>query len=612
MTNDKQNEKSMMSPRCPVSGSFDVRLLCKVDDFQVWRCPESATDFVWPMPNDAELNKIYERAEWFNGGERGGYLDYDTQTEPSLKQIVALLDRFPNAGQGLAVLDVGCGYGSHLKLAADRGWRCFGVETSAHARSVAAERYGKKIKIVERAEELLPQHFDLVLMLDVIEHLRDPYKLFFTLFGKGAIDPDTLVVISTPNARSFDAMLAPADWVYRHPPSHLIFYSAKSLELVLRRLMFTDIKSLGAVECKTQNAPLFDDESSSVNDALVCSQGLWVEATGSHFKEFMHERYVPGGFWKLTEYEHKPRYNFAALFAKGLNVLDFGCGTGYGSALLSEVANSVVGLDISTDAIKWAQVVHARAGLTFQQRADLGMGLPAASFDVVSCFEMIEHVNYETQTQAIASIARLLTPAGKLIISTPDPSYTAPYGDNPYHLREMTEAEFTALLEPHFKYVRMLKQWVRPSIAIAETSIPEDVSACLFGTLERSGGFDSLIGFVAICSNEPFELPPYFCQFDTTTDFNLATLATEHKLNELRLEVMGLATTKEHLESEIVKWVNTLSETRAWAEKLSQEKTQLESEIVNWVAILSETRAWAEKLNQEKIQLESKLSHKES
>ena len=73
---------------------------------------------------------------------------------------------------------------------------------------------------------------------------------------------------------------------------------------------------------------------------------------------FMHERYVPGTWSKISEYEHLPRYVFARQFAHDAKVLDFGCGTGYGAALLAETANSVLGLDIDPAALEWARHTH--------------------------------------------------------------------------------------------------------------------------------------------------------------------------------------------------------------------------------------------------------------
>ena len=87
--------------------------------------------------------------------------------------------------------------------------------------------------------------------------------------------------------------------------------------------------------------------------------------------------------------------------AKGLNVLDFGCGTGYGTAMLAKEASSVVGVDISEEALRWANQSHRNPKLRFDCRSDLAEGLPDSSVDLVTCFEMIEHVDQETQKLVI-------------------------------------------------------------------------------------------------------------------------------------------------------------------------------------------------------------------
>lgn len=566
-----------IKPLCPISKSTDTHPLCQVDGFNIWRCPESATDFVWPMPDDKTLKDLYDREAWFEGGERGGYEDYDAQTEPSLQSVKELLDRFPKDKGELTILDIGCGYGNHLRLAADRGWKCFGVEPSAHARGIAQQRHGDRLTVVERAEDLLPMRFDLIIMFEVIEHLQDPYTLLFTLFGREAIGPETLLVISTPNARSPEAINDPGGWAYRHPPSHLVFYSAKSLQILLRRLLFQEINIHGIVPLPPQPLARFDDEQPSINDDLNGFLGIVAEARGSDFKEFMHERYVPGSYWKLTEYEHFPRYNLAAHLAQGARVLDFGCGTGYGTALLGEVAASVIGMDIDEKAIQWARETHRNPKLNFEQRADLGRGFPPGSFDLVTCFEMIEHVDHAMQLDTIRSIAHLLTPGGKLVISTPDPRFTAPYGVNPYHLREMTEPEFMELLQVGFKHVTMLKQWVRPSILIGNQSIP-GAEPVIFGALSKEVAIDLPVGFVAICSNQPIDALPQSCQFDTSTDFNYQILETEHKLNRLRYENYSLVNAN-----------MALTNAKQWLELNREQSTAwLESQRATWEKVATE------------------------
>ena len=530
---------TMAVPRCPVTRDERVFPLCEVDGFRIWRCPASATDFVWPAPSPRELKDLYDREAWFEGAEAGGYANYDQQTAHSLPMVESLLASFDDSSPRY-VLDVGCGYGTHLGQAADRGWKCFGVEVSDHARKVAIERHGERAYIVGRVEDLIPHEFDLVLILDVLEHVADPYAFLFPLFSQGLIGPKTRVVVSTPNARSADAVRHPATWLYRHPPSHLVYYSTRSLRCLFETLLFDriDVSGTAVLAGDGDGEAVHADESLDASEACADAAGLLCDMQGSSFYGFMQERFVPGTWSKLAEYEHMPRYQFASRFANGARVLDFGCGTGYGSRALAATAASVVGLDIDEAALTWARFWHRHANLRFERHDDLGAKLPSASFDLVTCFEMIEHVDFETQQATVSSLARLVKPTGMLVISTPNPGVTANYGDNPYHLREMDELEFRALLEPSFEYVTILRQRMRPAILIADETTADD--SMRIDVLPGSDAIDEPAAFIALCGHAPIAPSPALCTLDPSVDLVLAEIERQRTVTGLRLEAYQL------------------------------------------------------------------------
>ena len=506
---------------CPVcEHSEQLKKLCTVTGYDIFACGVCGADHVFPVPGEHLLKAYYDRPEWFEGNELGGYQDYDAQTEWSIGLVESVLEAFGNQ-QGLSVLDVGCGYGIHLALAAQRGWKCFGVELSDHARAVARERLGSAAYIVEEVSGLIPHEFDLVLILDTIEHLPSPYVLLNQLFSIGAITPKTQVVITTPNAGSNVARSDPAGWVYRHPPSHLLYYSAESLQILLRRLHFRDISVTGL------------HGASGEND-LAEFAGLFVKAAGSDFTEFMRERYVPGTWSRIAEYEHLPRYVFARNMSENKRLLDFGCGTGYGSAILAERAANVIGLDIDATAIDWARESHRSPRLKFLLCDDLGASLPPASIDLVTCFEMIEHVDYQTQQAAIASIARLLHEDGLLVISTPNPAVTKLYGENPYHLREMTEVEFLELLLVEFPCVRIFRQLVRNSIAFVANGDHATFEIASEHQNERQRAGEPL-AYIAVCSRQTIPEMSNLALFDDDFDLVGDYISTENTLTQARL-----------------------------------------------------------------------------
>jgi len=62
---------------------------------------------------------------------------------------------------------------------------------------------------------------------------------------------------------------------------------------------------------------------------------------------------------------HLKRYEFARPHCVAAEVLDAGCGVGYGSAYLAEVASRVVGVDVSEEAIAYARERYRRPNLEF-------------------------------------------------------------------------------------------------------------------------------------------------------------------------------------------------------------------------------------------------------
>lgn len=166
------------------------------------------------------------------------------------------------------------------------------------------------------------------------------------------------------------------------------------------------------------------------------------------------ERYVPelhrGG---LIEVEHELRYTWAAPLAHEREVLDAGCGVGWGTArLLEGGASRAVGLDIDARAIENA--VQRVPSATFV-RGDL-MALPfdAGEFDLVVSFETIEHV--PDPQHALDELQRVLRPGGWLVISSPNRG-VYPAG-NPFHLSELTSAELESSLRARFEHVSLYRQ----------------------------------------------------------------------------------------------------------------------------------------------------------
>lgn len=76
---------------------------------------------------------------------------------------------------------------------------------------------------------------------------------------------------------------------------------------------------------------------------------------------------------------------------------------------------------------------------------------------MVTNLQVIEHL--WNQESFIAECARVLRPAGTLLITTPNRITFSPGRDtplNPFHTRELSAAELAELLEHHFVVTRMM------------------------------------------------------------------------------------------------------------------------------------------------------------
>ncbi|HEY5892363.1 MAG TPA: glycoside hydrolase family 99-like domain-containing protein [Chthoniobacterales bacterium] len=173
---------------------------------------------------------------------------------------------------------------------------------------------------------------------------------------------------------------------------------------------------------------------------------------GPNRLELAKERLTPRhGLSPDVESEHLQRYLTAAQLVDGLCVLDAGSGAGYGSHILAEKAASVVGIDVATDAVDFANAHYSIPHrCKFQMAQVEALPFKDGTFDAAVTFETIEYLDEAGQRQFFSEIYRVLKPTGLLILSTPDKhTYSdLPGTKNPYHLRELLENDLRELLSP--------------------------------------------------------------------------------------------------------------------------------------------------------------------
>jgi ubiquinone/menaquinone biosynthesis C-methylase UbiE len=164
--------------------------------------------------------------------------------------------------------------------------------------------------------------------------------------------------------------------------------------------------------------------------------------------DYTGERMVPEAADGRTFWEHVERYRYARANLNGSRILDVACGEGYGTAALATDSSlQVVGVDISPESCEHARNkygVDARIGCAE------AIPLPDASIDTVVSFETIEHLKHPEAF--LAECYRILSPGGRLVISTPNrPVYHRHTPNNAFHHHEMTLGEFQESLSERFR-----------------------------------------------------------------------------------------------------------------------------------------------------------------
>jgi SAM-dependent methyltransferase len=200
-------------------------------------CGHRQTD---PMPADAVLESAYA------GAASDDYIEEAAgQRETArraLERIEAQLAPVPiPAGNGgprhRTLLDLGCWVGFLLSEAGERGWDAIGVEPSGFASQYARERLGLDVRTGDLFTTDLPlEHFDAIVMGDVIEHLPRPAEALERMAA--LLRPGGIAWMALPDAGSAVARGLRARW-WSVIPTHVQFFTRGSMRTLLERSGWT-------------------------------------------------------------------------------------------------------------------------------------------------------------------------------------------------------------------------------------------------------------------------------------------------------------------------------------------------------------------------------------
>jgi SAM-dependent methyltransferase len=223
-----------------------VCVVCGGADFEVpvlgslARC--RTCDFIF-LPRTADLPRRIEElyaGDYFTGAEFG---DYASQHHTFARNFQAYLQRMRRAGVTSGrLLEVGCAYGFFLEQA-QGAFDATGIDVNEPA-IAAARALGVRASFAEFLTHMPDAKVDVVCMWDTIEHLLEPQA--YVAKARDVLVDGGRLFLTTGDIGSAMARLRGERWRMIHPPSHVNYFSRRTMTRMLDRAGF-DVDSIRSV-----------------------------------------------------------------------------------------------------------------------------------------------------------------------------------------------------------------------------------------------------------------------------------------------------------------------------------------------------------------------------
>lgn len=215
-------QRSGVAPCCPACGAGRRRLFGTKNGFTLFRCSHCGVIFTPELVASADLQTLYDT-----------YYDHaryaiSPAAAASLETLAVSCEKFRRTGRWL---DVGYGEGGLLDIAEQHGWRCYGTEISPASLSFGEKRGWTVTADGENDQRFPAQGFDVVTMIELIEHVPAPDRFLHT--AARWLRPGGLLYITTPNAKSLNLSLLGLHWSVVAPPEHLTLWTVRGLRRAL-------------------------------------------------------------------------------------------------------------------------------------------------------------------------------------------------------------------------------------------------------------------------------------------------------------------------------------------------------------------------------------------
>ena len=227
--------------------SKDRLFYMKKDGIDIYKCPSCGiyiSDITVQDPGASDSSKYL--AEYKNA--------YLKARLKAFREYISVIKRYKSSGE---LLEIGSGMGYFLFLAKESGYKAIGIDSAQvlveHSKTVLGlTAITADVKNLDKI--FRPSNFDVVVMLDVFEHFRDPFDVAASI--RGILKEGGILFVKLPDAEILgkhypNPILEMFRKVYirclfpLYPRSHAYHYTAKSLGVLLKKNGLEVLESKG-------------------------------------------------------------------------------------------------------------------------------------------------------------------------------------------------------------------------------------------------------------------------------------------------------------------------------------------------------------------------------